>query len=196
MSSLTRFCGFPQNMRILKICYKKLLFSKSAKNADLKSPPSSFFYNLRISNFFFAEFERSPLVTLDHVFPPENLISHFVYVLPLVLQPVPGYGLADGAACHGGDDGEGVGGPDAVLLGEDLGDVLVEDDRVGGAGEGGQDGAALVRVVRGLEAGEQEVPVLLQLNGQKNIESKLLLKKQLFLLSWKQRELQQVRILS
>ncbi len=142
-----------------------IFFRKSAKIADCKAPP--FFSNLRISNFFLADFDRNPLVTLDHDFSLENLISHFVYVLPLVLQPVPGYGLSDGAACHGGDDGEGVGGPDAVLLGEDLGDVLVEDDRVGGAGEGGQDGAALVRVVRGLEAGEQEVPVLLQLKGRK-----------------------------
>ncbi len=63
-ASVTRLCGFPQNLRISKVsCGKivKFLFSKSAKIADFWH---LLFSNLRISNFFLADFDRNPLVTL------------------------------------------------------------------------------------------------------------------------------------
>ncbi len=81
---LPRLCGFPQNLRNLKVScgiFLKLLLSKSAKIVGTLGPfaefkalgaggistppgPSPLISNLRIFNFFLADLDQNPLVTL------------------------------------------------------------------------------------------------------------------------------------
>ncbi len=110
--SVTRLCGFPQNLRILKVsCGKflKFFFSKSAKFADFKG---FLFSNLRIFNFFLADFDQNPLVTLidlanSHILHAEGIRPERVVVDGDVVRGdverhrlVPRPDVADSAPVH------------------------------------------------------------------------------------------------